>query len=102
MPWLGKAILGTTDAPRHDLAREPLPFKEEINFILAESARYLRRAPTRADVKSIWVGLRPLVKPTDDDAGSTQALSREHTVLVSKSVPGDGDGRQVDHIPGHG
>lgn len=85
MPWLGKVILGTTDTPRHDLTREPLPFKEEINFVLTESARYLRRAPTRADVKSIWVGLRPLVKPTDDDAGSTQALSREHTVLVSKS-----------------
>jgi glycerol-3-phosphate dehydrogenase len=24
VPWLGKTILGTTDTPRHDLAREPL------------------------------------------------------------------------------
>ncbi|MCZ8255322.1 MAG: glycerol-3-phosphate dehydrogenase/oxidase, partial [Polaromonas sp.] len=85
VPWLGKTILGTTDTPRHDLAREPLPFKEEVDFILRESARYLSRAPGPADIKSIWVGLRPLVKPPDDDAGSTQALSREHTVLVSKS-----------------
>ena len=85
VPWLGKVILGTTDTPRNDLAREPLPFQEEIDFILQESARYLSRAPTLADVKSIWVGLRPLVKPPDDDAGSTQALSREHTVLISKS-----------------
>ena len=85
VPWLGKTILGTTDTPRHDLAREPLPFKEEIDFILRESSRYLNRAPGPADIKSIWVGLRPLVKPTNDDAASTQALSREHTVLVSKS-----------------
>ncbi|MFC5522078.1 glycerol-3-phosphate dehydrogenase/oxidase [Polaromonas jejuensis] len=85
VPWLGKVILGTTDTPRDDLAREPLPFKEEVDFILRESARYLSRAPGPADIKSIWVGLRPLVKPADEDAGSTQALSREHTVLVSKS-----------------
>jgi glycerol-3-phosphate dehydrogenase len=85
VPWLGKVILGTTDTPRHDLAREPLPFKEEIDFILNESARYLRRAPMRKDVKSIWVGLRPLVKPQDDEGDNTKGLSREHTVLVSRS-----------------
>ncbi len=85
VPWLGKVILGTTDTPRHDLAREPAPFKAEIDFILNESARYLTRAPKPADVKSIWVGLRPLVKPPDDDGGNTKAISREHTVLVSRS-----------------
>ncbi|MDO8285044.1 MAG: glycerol-3-phosphate dehydrogenase/oxidase [Rhodoferax sp.] len=85
VPWLGKVILGTTDTPRHDLAREPLPFKEEVDFILTESARYLRRALTRADVKSVWVGLRPLVKPQDDDGDNTKGLSREHTVLVSRN-----------------
>ncbi len=85
VPWLGKVILGTTDTPRNDLAREPLAFAQEVEFILRESARYLRRAPTRADIKSIWVGLRPLVKPQDDDGESTKALSREHTVIVSRS-----------------
>lgn len=85
VPWLGKTILGTTDTPRNDLAREPLAFREEVDFILGESARYLSRAPQPADIKSIWVGLRPLVKPPEDDGDSTQALSREHTVLVSKS-----------------
>ena len=85
VPWLGKTILGTTDTPRLDLAREPLPFKEEIDFILRESARYLSRAPRTQDIKSIWVGLRPLIKPPEDDAEKTQSLSREHMVLVSKS-----------------
>lgn len=85
VPWLGKVILGTTDTPRHDLEREPRPLKEEVDFILRESARYLRTPPTRADVKSIWVGLRPLVKPPQEEGGSTKALSREHTILVSRS-----------------
>ena len=85
VPWLGKLILGTTDTPRYDLDREPQPFHEEVEFILSESARYLRKAPTRDDVKSVWVGLRPLVKPQDDDGESTKGISREHTVLVSRS-----------------
>ena len=85
VPWLGKVILGTTDTPRQDLAREPTPFKEELAFILDESAQYLTRPPTRADIQSIWVGLRPLVKPPEDDGGNTKALSREHTILISKS-----------------
>ena len=85
VPWLGKVILGTTDTPRHDLAREPLAFEEEIRFILEESARYLAKAPTRADVKSIWVGLRPLVKPPEEDGNVTKGISREHTIVVSRS-----------------
>lgn len=85
VPWLGKVILGTTDSPRHDLEREPDPFPEEMAFILRESARYLSRAPTPADIRSIWVGLRPLVKPQDDDGNNTKSLSREHTVLASRS-----------------
>lgn len=82
VPWLGKVILGTTDTPRHDASEEPDAFKHELDFILNESARYLQRAPTRQDIRSIWVGLRPLVKPVSDD-GITKKISREHTVVVS-------------------
>lgn len=85
VPWMGKLILGTTDTPRGDLPREPRPFREELDFVLAESARYLVKAPRREDIRSLWVGLRPLVKPVGDDGEKTKALSREHTVLVSKS-----------------
>ncbi|MFT3813515.1 MAG: glycerol-3-phosphate dehydrogenase/oxidase [Acidovorax sp.] len=84
VPWLGKLILGTTDTPRQDVVREPRALREEVAFILGESARYLRRAPGVADVRSIWVGLRPLVKP-DHASGGTKTISREHTVLVSAS-----------------
>lgn len=85
VPWLGKVILGTTDTPRNDLSREPDPFAQEVAFILDESARYLKRAPRREDVRSVWVGLRPLVKPPEEDGGNTKGISREHTVAVSQT-----------------
>ena len=90
VPWLGKTILGTTDSPRSDLPLEPQPLAEEVSFILRESARYLLRAPQRSDVKSVWVGLRPLVRPQSQrgegsDAVSTKTISREHTVVVGRS-----------------
>jgi len=62
-----------------------VPFRGEVEFILGEAARCLARAPTRADVRSVWVGLRPLVRPSDEEGGSTKAISREHTVAVGRS-----------------
>lgn len=85
VPWMGKLILGTTDTPRGDLPREPRPFREELDFILREAGRYLVKAPGAQDIKSLWVGLRPLVKPSGEEGEETKALSREHTVLVSRS-----------------
>ncbi len=85
VPWLGKVILGTTDTPRSDMPREPAAFEEEVAFILGESARYLAKPPQRSDVRSVWVGLRPLVKPTQEEGVSTKGLSREHSVSVSRS-----------------
>ncbi len=84
VPWLGKTVLGTTDTPRPDVVAEPRPFREEVDFILREAARYLRQAPQRSDVRSAWVGLRPLVKPVGG-AADTKHVSREHTVVVSAS-----------------
>ena len=87
VPWLGKTVLGTTDTPRVDTAAEPSPFRDEVEFILREAGKYLSKQPTRADVLSVWVGLRPLVRPPEDEDGPTQtkSLSREHTVRVGKS-----------------
>jgi glycerol-3-phosphate dehydrogenase len=85
VPWLGHTLLGTTDTPRTDLPTEPVPFAAEVDFVLREAARCLARAPSRADVTSAWVGLRPLVRPSSESAADTKRLSREHTVEVSAS-----------------
>ena len=88
VPWLGAWVLGTTDTPRQDLPREPQPFDHEIDFILREAGQVLARAPQRADVLSVWVGLRPLVAAAPRDAGgplATKRLSREHTIVTDPS-----------------
>ncbi len=85
VPWLGHVILGTTDTPRDKVEREPHALAEEAGFILKESAHVLARAPKASDVLSVWVGLRPLVRPDDQDGGNTKSISREHTVRISPS-----------------
>ncbi|HEY7120790.1 MAG TPA: glycerol-3-phosphate dehydrogenase/oxidase [Tepidisphaeraceae bacterium] len=83
IPWHGHALLGTTDTPIPTATLEPSPMEDEIDFILETASRYLARPPTRADVKSVFTGIRPLVKA--GNGGSTAALSRDHTITISKS-----------------
>ena len=82
VPWLGKLILGTTDTPRVDLPREPDAFAEELEFILTEAGQALSRPVRRRDIRSLWVGLRPLVAPPASSDGETRRLSREHTIVI--------------------
>ena len=81
IPWLGKTVVGTTDVSVEGLSQEPRPSDDEVGYILEHAGRYLDPAPTRADVRAVWAGLRPLV--SDPDADDTAALSREHVVTVS-------------------
>lgn len=84
VPWLGKTLIGTTDTPRKDSPWEPDALPEEVDFILQTAGQYLANAPTRADVRSVFVGLRPLVS-AGDEKQSTKSISREHTVITSSS-----------------
>ncbi|NTV71789.1 MAG: glycerol-3-phosphate dehydrogenase/oxidase [Azonexaceae bacterium] len=85
IPWQGKVLLGTTDTPRPELRQldDPQPLEAEIDFLLRTAAGVLTRPPTRADIRSAFAGLRPLVHPDNTDGKSTAALSREHAILVS-------------------
>jgi len=66
-----------------DTALEPTPLPEERDFLLAHAARYLTKDPTPDDVLSAFAGLRPLVSFGDEE--NTAAISREHTVQISRS-----------------
>ena len=67
--------------PSHSL--EPRALDEERDFVMSHARRYLAKDPSDGDVLSIFAGLRPLVK--SGDSSNTAALSRDHTILVSKS-----------------
>src|SRR4249920_3503552 len=83
IPWHGHTLVGTTDTPIATATLEPRPLEEEIEFVLETAARYLLKPPTRNDVLSVFVGIRPLVK--SGDSKLTAALSRDHTIHFDAS-----------------
>lgn len=85
VPWHDKVLLGTTDTPLNAHQIEPRPLEEEIAFILDTAKEYLDGAPTRADIKSVFAGLRPLAAPAHGDENSTKEISRDHKLIKSNS-----------------
>ncbi|GAB3877132.1 glycerol-3-phosphate dehydrogenase/oxidase [Hymenobacter segetis] len=91
VPWLGRIVLGTTDTPVPTASLEPRAQEAEIDFLLRTAAQYLTRAPTRADVLSIFVGLRPLAaatagsNKTKEISRKTKEISRRHKIVASAS-----------------
>ena len=90
VPWHNKIIVGTTDTPisagtghaSSQRENEPIAFEEEIEFVLHHIQKYLTKDPDRSDIRSVFAGLRPLVKA---HSKTTAALSRDHLITVSDS-----------------
>jgi len=82
VPWHNRTLVGTTDTPIRSIAYEPLPFEEEIDFVLETAGRYLSRKPTRDDILSVFVGIRPLAKAVGSGEGRTSAISRDYTIHI--------------------
>jgi len=83
IPWNGHTLIGTTDTAVRSVDLDPRPLEQEIDFILQTAALYLHKSPTRADVLSMFAGIRPLVQSSDGK--NTAALSRDHTIRVDDS-----------------
>lgn len=84
VPWHNKVVVGTTDIQKKVAEIEPRPLDQEIDFILETAGRFLVKPPTRADVKSVFAGLRPLAAPKGEGK-STKEISRGHIIEVSDS-----------------
>ena len=83
IPWHGQTVVGTTDDPVPQPALEPHALQEERQFLLAHIEKYLGRKPAVKDIRSIWSGQRPLV--SHKGSTNTAAISRDHTILVSRA-----------------
>ena len=80
VPWRGCVLLGTTDVAVAEATEEPRGTRAEAEELLALAARVLETAPTPADVRSVFAGLRPLVA----HPGRTASLPRDHEVRVEE------------------
>lgn len=83
LPWHGQVLLGTTDTALDRLDEPPIAQREEIDMILAVTARHLHRAPSRADVLSCFAGVRALAAAPG--SGRPERVSREHAIKVDPS-----------------
>ncbi|MDP1677801.1 MAG: glycerol-3-phosphate dehydrogenase/oxidase [Bacteroidota bacterium] len=82
VPWHNKTIIGTTDTLIETVSSEPVALNDEVDFVMHHIGKYLTKKPLQNDIRSVFAGLRPLVK---DDTESTAAMSREHHVAISDS-----------------
>jgi len=82
VPWHHKVIVGTTDTPVSEPSIEPKALAEEIDFVLHHMKDYLYYDPTYDDIRSVFCGLRPLVK---SNSKTTASLSRDHHITVAAS-----------------
>jgi glycerol-3-phosphate dehydrogenase len=84
IPWYDKVVAGTTDTPLDIITLEPKALEEEIAFILQTAGKYMTRQPKKADILSIFAGLRPLAA-SPDDLTNTREISRRHKITISQS-----------------
>lgn len=84
VPWHDKIVVGTTDTLIKSHSLEPIALEKEIEFVLETAQRFLAKKPTRADVLSVFAGLRPLAAP-EKEGKSTKEVSRSHKIIVSET-----------------
>lgn len=84
VPWHDKIVVGTTDTLIKSHSLEPIALEKEIAFVLETAQQFLSKKPTRADVLSVFAGLRPLAAP-EQKGQNTKEVSRSHKIIVSET-----------------
>lgn len=82
IPWRERVLVGTTDVPVETPTHQPLPVGGDIDYLLGHAARVLSRAPSRADVRSAFAGLRPL----PDTKGRSANVLRDHRIEAAAGM----------------
>jgi len=84
IPWHQRVLVGTTDTPLSQIPLEPTPNRAEIEYLLEATSKYLTKSPGPSDIRSVFAGIRPLIKPRETWTNSA-SLSRQHILMISKS-----------------
>lgn len=80
VPWQRALMIGTTDTNYTGSLDNPLPQREEIDYLLSIVNSYSgSNRLKRSDITAAWSGLRPLVR--DTTKSDTSTISREHLIF---------------------
>lgn len=83
LPWSEHWLVGTTDTDDAGPLEAPGVTLADVDYLIGQANRWLRRPLVLEDVVGVYAGLRPLLAAGDAE---TTTLSREHAVL--HPVPG--------------
>ncbi len=81
--WGRHWLIGTTDTPWKGELDSPTATAQDVEYLLRNLNRVLRKPITVDDIDGVFAGLRPLV---GGRPGATSKLSREHA--IETTVPG--------------
>jgi len=94
VPWVPNGdgtfqytYIGTTDTGYDGSPDNPQCTKDDIDYVLRALNASITNEVTHKDVLAVWAGLRPLVKPDENESigERTADLSRRHRVSTSAS-----------------
>jgi len=94
VPWVPNGdgtfqytYIGTTDTGYEGSPDNPQCTKDDIDYVLRALNASITNEVTHKDVLAVWAGLRPLVKPDENESigERTADLSRRHRVSTSAS-----------------
>ena len=100
IPWHGHTLVGTTDTAIDSVSLEPVPFEQEIEFILDTAGKYLTKPPGRSDILSD-VGRNPAAGEIDEWGFNSLAFARPfHSHRPERTA--HSRWRQMDHLSAYG
>lgn len=89
IPWRGTTVIGTTDTDHSPAAEDAtdrvFANRQDVEYLLASVHHYFPGVRVGLDdVVGTWAGLRPLIAPPSEGAGSVgpSQVSREHEITV--------------------
>lgn len=84
IPWGDCTYVGTTDTDWQGDPSKVYADGDDVDYLIeAANAYFPNHQIARDDVLSTWAGLRPLIRPADENVGES-AVSREHSILVGR------------------
>lgn len=83
LPWHDKIVVGTTDVKVEKPTLEPTAKEDEIKFIINTLNQYSKNKVSVQDIRSVFCGQRPLVKPKGST--STSKISRKHEIFMTEN-----------------
>ncbi|TNE74702.1 glycerol-3-phosphate dehydrogenase/oxidase [bacterium] len=77
LPWFEGVLIGTTEREMQDEEDYHQIFEEDVQYLLEYLQKYVSKPIHRTDIKSILVGVRPLVS---SEKANTSELIRNHEI----------------------